>query len=145
MAEPAPSEITPGIHDPLRTLKPTGKRSRQQQAPKSPDKRQRCYKSSGDPATTQNRMDSSTDFNCGTARAERELASIYNLDITTPLAPSTHLRQSRIRAIHEALQAAGGAEDDEARGYTLRLIEALDIELDAPTLSYASAARAATP
>ena len=82
----------------------------------------------------------------GAARAERELASIYNLETSTSNRGPTsiHLQQSRIRAIHEALQAAGGAEDDEARGYTLRLIEALEIELDA-TSSYASAARAAPP
>ena len=82
----------------------------------------------------------------GAARAERELASIYNLETSSSNRGPTsiHLQQSRIRAIHEALQAAGGAEDDEARGYTLRLIEALEIELDA-TPSYASAARAAPP
>ena len=85
----------------------------------------------------------------GAARAERELASIYNLETSTSSnrgPTSIHLQQSRIRAIHEALQAAGGAEDDEARGYTLRLIEALEVELDAPaTSSCASAARAAPP
>jgi len=83
----------------------------------------------------------------GAARAERELASIYNLETSTSSnrgPASIHLQQSRIRAIHEALQAAGGAEDDEGRGYTLRMIEALEVELDAMS-SCASAARAAPP
>ena len=65
----------------------------------------------------------------GAARAERELASIFNLPETSPQNPRAGglaLRQSRIRAIHEALQAAGGAEDDEARAYVLRMIEALE-------------------
>ena len=145
MAEPAPREITPGTHDPLRTLKPTGKRRRQREVSKSPDKRQWPYKSPANP-TVAHPMTSEHD---GAARAERELASIYNLETSTTSnrgPTSIHLQQSRIRAIHEALQAAGGAEDDEARGYTLRLIEALEIELDAPaTPSYASAARAAPP
>ena len=73
-------------------------------------------------------------YSSGTARAERELASIFNLPETTtssssqksPDAGGLALRQSRIRAIQEALQAAGGAEDDEARAYVLRMIKALE-------------------
>jgi hypothetical protein len=79
-------------------------------------------------------MNTASHYSSGTARAERELASIFNLQetTTTPSQKSPDaggqlaLRQSRIRAIHEALQAAGGAEDDEARAYVLRMIKALE-------------------
>ena len=78
-------------------------------------------------------MNTAPHNNSGTARAERELASIFNLQETTttpsqksPDAGGLALRQSRVRAIHEALQAAGGAEDDESRAYVLRMIEALE-------------------
>ena len=121
----------------------TGKRRRQREASNSPSKRQRPYKSPANP-TVAHPMTSEHD---GAARAERELASIYNLETSTSSnrgPASIHLQQSRIRAIHEALQAAGGAEDDEGRGYTLRMIEALEVELDAMS-SCASAARAAPP